>query len=111
MPRYFLNMRVADEWAPDPEGADLPDLAAAKAQALDLIFFTASDHLRTRRRMDIESIEITDGDGALLAAVTVQDALRREGEPEIRRYAWRYRVQKIWNSSGYCSHTSSSLFS
>lgn len=69
-------MRGAAEWDPDPEGCDLPDLATAKAQALDLIFFMASEHLRMRRKMDVESIEVTNEDGALLASVTVEDAKR-----------------------------------
>jgi hypothetical protein len=81
MPRFYLNMRGADAWAPDPEGSDLPDIAAARAEALDLIFFTASDHLRMRRRMDVERIEITDEGGTLLASVTIRDALRTEDDP------------------------------
>jgi hypothetical protein len=72
-------MRSGDELSLDPEGSELPTLAAAEALAYEVIFFMASDHLRLRRKMDMQGIDITDEAGTLLASVTIQDAMRREG--------------------------------
>ena len=74
MPRYFLHV---DELDTDPEGAELPDLEAARREAIlsaremlaEWIILAAED-IPTR-------IVITDEAGSVLAVVHMRDVLPR----------------------------------
>ena len=63
MPRYFLHIRDGDELIPDEEGTELPDLDAAKAEAIAGARDILAEKLRSGERLDGEVIEIADEAG------------------------------------------------
>mgnify|MGYP006279928117 CR=1 FL=1 len=73
MPRYHFNIREEDEYFPDQEGYDLPDIACARRAALK----TLRETIRDNRSMPSEraAFEITDQHGRLLTVVAFRDAL------------------------------------
>lgn len=70
MPRYFFH-RVDGGFAPDPDGTELPDLDAARTEAV----LYAAQSIRDRpdyvwRGRDFR-VEVTDEGGALLCTIVV----------------------------------------
>lgn len=75
MPRFFFHTRSQDQTYLDPDGTDLPDLAAAMAEAALSAREIMADELRhgpltLGRRFDIAS-----EDGHVLATVAFHDCL------------------------------------
>ena len=72
---FYFHLRVGPRAELDPNGLDLPDLAAAKRHAID----TAPERVRGRvRRTDDPSawrIEIADAAGQYLATVNCEGVL------------------------------------
>jgi hypothetical protein len=74
MPRYFLHVFNSTGTARDDEGADLPDMAAARQLALDSIRSIMAMEARAGR-IDLNGrIEIADSSGAVLDRVAYREA-------------------------------------
>jgi hypothetical protein len=82
MPLFFLHVYNRTGSSRDEEGLDLPDLDAARTQAVQGIRSILRDEVG-RGKIDFEGhIDIADESGRVLATVTYHDAvdLREEGE-------------------------------
>jgi hypothetical protein len=76
MPMFFFHIRDSSDLIEDPEGTDLPNLEAARADALVSARMMLADLLRAGKAVDGRRIEITDTTGQVLAVVPLRDALR-----------------------------------
>ena len=72
MPRYYLNLWDGDLFEEDQEGTELPDVAAARAEALRFASEIVSE-LQTPERV---RIEITSEDGSILCTISITMAER-----------------------------------
>jgi hypothetical protein len=74
MPRYFFDVREGAELYLDPEGIELADLRAAKAEARRALGDMANEAIRAADRTNIV-IEIREGSGhrVVVAAVAHSD--------------------------------------
>lgn len=84
MPLFFLNVYNRTGWSRDEEGMELPDLEAARAQAVDGIRSILQDEV-AHGGIDFEGrVEVLDEAGNLLATITYRDAvaLRTERDEE-----------------------------
>lgn len=75
MPTFFFHIRNGGELTEDPDGSDLPDLAAARAEALVAAREVAAERVKAGMAVIGWSIEVTDGDGRVLAAVNAREIL------------------------------------
>jgi len=79
VPRFYFNLRN-DVFVDDQEGAELPDLAAARARAegfaRDMAAASVIDHGRIDMR---HRIEVADESRQTLLTVTFGDVVRIEG--------------------------------
>jgi hypothetical protein len=75
MPLYYLHIVDTQGVVEDLEGAELADLDAAKAEAREGIRGIIAEHLFTGEQLTVQSIRITDPNGAEQACVTVEEAL------------------------------------
>jgi len=81
MSRYFFHVREADgEIGRDPEGQALPDLDAARAEAVSAIREMLGEWLLHGGGLDPRQIEVTDEQGAILAKISTADVLFLDGE-------------------------------
>ncbi len=69
MPRFFLHVRDGDQFTEDPEGSDLPDLKAARAEAALAACEIAAERLEAGKPPRAGEFEIRDAVGRLLATV------------------------------------------
>lgn len=76
MPRFYLHIRDNDRWIEDPEGSDLPNLEAARQEALAGARGILAEKLRAGEVLDGQTIEITDDAGMVQAVVPFRNALR-----------------------------------
>ncbi len=76
MPRYFLHVRDGNDWVEDEEGSELPDLDVALAEAQHAVRGIVTEKVRAGEVLNRGAIEITDGDGSILALVAFTDALK-----------------------------------
>ena len=76
MPRYFLHLRSGDRRFDDPEGSELPNLASARAEALEAARLILSEKLKVGDILNGQAFEITDEGGYLLAVVPFKGAFR-----------------------------------
>ena len=76
MPHFYLHIRDGDVLIEDPDGSDLPDLDAARAEALAGARDILASRLRAGEVVDGQRIEITDATGGVLAVVPLKDAIR-----------------------------------
>ena len=75
MPLYFLNVFNRTGCSADAEGMELPDLEAARAQAVDGIRSILQDEV-AHGGIDFEGrVEVLDEGGNLLLTVTYRDAV------------------------------------
>ena len=78
MPRFYFNL-YNDVTALDEDGVDLPDVAAARAEALRSVRGLAAAQVMEQGRLRLsDRIEVVDG-GVVVARVTVADAVTIEG--------------------------------
>ena len=78
MPRYYFHL-YNDVDAPDLDGVDLPDLAAARQWGLRNARFTAAETIKeTGRLVPAHRIAIEDEDGKLLDTIYFRDAVSIE---------------------------------
>ena len=73
MPRYYLHIRDGDQAIPDEEGYDLPDLAAARVEAIEGARTILSEKLKVGEPLDGQRIDIVDEAGCLLTTVWFKD--------------------------------------
>jgi hypothetical protein len=74
MARFYLNIRNGG-YSEDPEGCELPDLEAARAEAIDGVRSLLSEEARQGQLDLAAAIEITDGDGTVLLVVPFSEAV------------------------------------
>lgn len=76
MPKYFFNVLSSGQEALDAEGECLPDLDAAREEAIAGIRDIAADHVRFGEPLDLgDRIEVVDEQGKPLLSVTFRDAV------------------------------------
>lgn len=79
MPRFYFHLRN-DLDVPDDEGKELPDGAAARAYAEDLVRFEVSEAAKRDGRIVLgHRIDIEDEQHRAVDAVWFRDVLRLEG--------------------------------
>lgn len=76
MPRYFLHIRDGATLLKDPDGSELPDLEAARAEALAAARQLLVELIRADKVLNGQRFEIVDETGTLLAVVPIREALR-----------------------------------
>lgn len=75
MPRYFLHVEDGTHRIEDPEGSELPDLAAAREEALTASRQLWANALRDQVDLGQRRFVIMDESGTLLASVDMDEAL------------------------------------
>ena len=81
MPVYFLHIRRGKDVVVDEEGVELPDLQAAREEALASVRDIVAEDVRTQRPVDLrDRIEITDAQGRVLLNVAFSEAIPRNGK-------------------------------
>ena len=75
MPIYYFNLREGAKFIRDFEGTDLPDLNSAIDEARQAVREIAADQLRSHERINGRSVEVADGEGEVLASVSVREVL------------------------------------
>ena len=75
MPTFHFHVRDGGHLFEDPDGSDLPDLQAARAEALAAAREGVAEHIRAGKAVDGWSLEIADGAGRVLATVTHRDVV------------------------------------
>ncbi|WP_267360036.1 MULTISPECIES: hypothetical protein [unclassified Methylobacterium] len=76
MARFFFHIRDGDQLITDPEGNELPDFDAARAEAHTFARHLLAERLRAGKVLDGQCFEITDAAGTLLAVVPMGEVLR-----------------------------------
>lgn len=76
MPLFYLHIRDGEALIADPDGSDLPDLDAARAEALAGAREILAGKLKLGEVLDGQRIEIADAAGEVLATVPFKDAIR-----------------------------------
>ena len=80
MPRYFFHLRN-DLDVPDYEGNDLPNVEAARAQAVAFAVDMAAASLQEHRKLNLHHrIDVEDEAGKVLLTVAFGDAVAIETE-------------------------------
>jgi hypothetical protein len=85
MPHFFFHFREARELSIDPEGEDLPDQHAARAEAIIAIRDILSERLMHDKSLDDCAMEITDEDGCVLDMVDARNVLFQNGRLRVYR--------------------------
>lgn len=76
MPRYFFNIVEGNSSAIDPDGADLPDVAAARREAVLSVRAIVGDDLRSGGSFTADRrIEVTDESGKVVFSLSFTDAI------------------------------------
>ena len=75
MARFYFHIRKHDHIEPDPEGCDLPDLAAGRNEALQSAREILSSVIREPDPHLFDCYVIADEDGRELATVSLKEAL------------------------------------
>jgi hypothetical protein len=76
MPRYYFHIRSSAGLIRDPDGTELPDLAAALAEAERSARDLLADLLKAGDVVDGQAFEISDAEGSVLARLPFRDVLR-----------------------------------
>ena len=79
MPRYFFHVRDGrddSEVSRDVEGQELPDLDAARREAVNANREMLGERLLHGGALNHRRIEIADGGGKILASISANDVLR-----------------------------------
>ena len=78
MPRFFLHIRDAGEFIEDPDGSELPDLAAARVEATAGAREIVASRVRAGEAIFGPHFDICDGAGLSLSTVSYRDVVRLE---------------------------------
>jgi hypothetical protein len=76
MPRFYFHIVDGTDFIEDPDGSELADLDAARAEALHSARHLLADKVRAGEVVDGARFEIRNSDGLLLATVMFRDAIR-----------------------------------
>lgn len=76
MPKYYFHMREHDALVEDPDGADLPDIAAAREEALRAAREMVVEMVARGEIIDGQQFVICDDTGKHLDVVPFTSALR-----------------------------------
>ena len=76
MPRYYFHIRSHDGFIHDPDGSDLPDLAAAREEAERAARDLLANLLKGGKVLDGQVFEITDDAGKVLERLPFRHVLR-----------------------------------
>ena len=77
MPRFYLHVRIGENFFRDPEGAAFDDLESARQEAVEAARELAAECIRFDRPIDGQ-LEIVDEGGNQLLVVTLRSAVRME---------------------------------
>ncbi len=77
MPRYFLHIDDGTQRIEDHEGSELPDLAAARDEALGAARQLWAAAILDQRDIGVRSFSIADGSGTVIDTVRMDTALPR----------------------------------
>jgi hypothetical protein len=81
MPKFFFHVRDADgEIGRDTEGQELPDLEAARAEAINAHREMLGERLLHGGSLNHRQMEIADESGTLLAVIDAKDVLFQGGQ-------------------------------
>lgn len=75
MPRFYFHQNVRDGFLEDPDGSDLPDIEAARQEALAGARDLWASAIRDGCDLLGDSFVIADEDGAVLLTISFIDAL------------------------------------
>jgi hypothetical protein len=75
MGRFYFHLRAGDELMPDEEGIDLPDLSAARREAIEAARELLGEAIKSGRPEVPEAFVIADEDGRELDAVPLAAVL------------------------------------
>jgi hypothetical protein len=75
MPRYFLNVRLGQDYHRDEEGQELIDSDAAREEAISLSREIIGEKVLHGGGIDHRTIEITDETGHVVETVTSREVL------------------------------------
>jgi len=78
MPRFFFHTRDHNEFVEDLEGADFPDINAARRDAQAAAREMMAELLLRNDVVDGRRFEIANSDGDILEAVPFRSAMRSE---------------------------------
>lgn len=76
MPRFYFHMRSGEDFIEDPEGSELPDLAAARAEAIAAARELMADRIRNGHPADGQEFLIFDEDGKQIDTIPFRSVLR-----------------------------------
>jgi hypothetical protein len=76
MPRYYFNVRTGNDVTLDPEGEEMPDTDAARAEAILAAMQILAEKVSAGQLVDGQTFEIVDDSGEMVAVVPFQDALK-----------------------------------
>lgn len=81
MPQFYFHVRHADgEISQDTEGQDLPDLEAARAEAINAHREMLGERLLHGGSLNHRRMEIADESGTLVAVIEPKDVLFQNGQ-------------------------------
>ena len=81
MPRYFFHVRDEDgDISRDQEGQDLPDLEAARSEAVSANREMLGERLLHGGSLNHRQIEIADESGKVLIVIAASDVMFHDGE-------------------------------
>ena len=81
MPNYFFHIYEGGKLVPDDEGTRCPDLEAAKREAANSAKELARRAQVLGESVDALCVEIHDGQGRVLAALTAREVLSHPNSP------------------------------
>jgi hypothetical protein len=73
MPKYFFHVRNGDELIEDPEGMELPNVVAARAEATQAARDVVAERVRFGSNPKGDAFEIWDENG-LIESVSLRDS-------------------------------------
>lgn len=80
MPRYFFHVREGGELSQDREGQELPDVEAARREAVNTGREILGEKLLHGGALNNRAIEIADETGHIVEVVNINDVLFKAGK-------------------------------
>ena len=80
MPRYFFHVREGSDLHRDGEGQDLPDVEAARREAISSVREILGEKLLHGGALNHRSIEIADETGHVVDVINSRDVLLKNGQ-------------------------------
>lgn len=78
MAKFYFHSRNANEFIEDDWGVDLPDLEAARKEAMRAAREIIAEQLLNDRAIPDEAFEIVDANGSVLAYIPLKAAIRMD---------------------------------